>query len=527
MKHYFFYQLFAVLAMSLFSCSTDDSENDGSGNTTDVAVTGKITSVGMSYALAEGYVNLDKLNAGTTADEMGIEYNGSGLLAAHVSTRSIEGRKISLKLTDLVPGTKYEYKTYVKVGKIYHYGETKAFTAKEGFGIATTGEATDLTFFSASLKAMADWSEIDETEAVQVGIVYAKDKDVLEKMASTPIAYTTSGYGYYDRAIAGYQMQNSRPQSLALDFNGLSSATQYYYSACTMIGRGCYLDEIKEFTTKSAAEYAITGTAEDVKMCKATLNVSFNLAGLKITDAGNVWYAVTCATSPEELENEQKRLEFIVPSAASGQAISLTADGLIPNTTYYYQAKVSISNDVVALGEVKTFSTQDLQQSGAVDMGTACQWATCDLGANAPEKAGDQYAFGETETKDGFNSYNYVYDMATLSSSVVRPKVGNNSGTEFDAATKQLGQPWRTPSAEEVKELNAKCQTKKGNYQGVTGTFALAENGNALFFPSPVYWSATLEYWSLHYNAQGFYLSDGIHLATYPYYGGLTIRPVQ
>lgn len=42
--------------------------------------------------------------------------------------------------------------------------------------------------------------------------------------------------------------------------------------------------------------------------------------------------------------------------------------------------------------------TEDMiaDKSSYVDLGLSVKWATCNLGANAPEEFGDYYAWGET-----------------------------------------------------------------------------------------------------------------------------------
>lgn len=42
-----------------------------------------------------------------------------------------------------------------------------------------------------------------------------------------------------------------------------------------------------------------------------------------------------------------------------------------------------------------------------VDLGLSVKWATCNIGANAPEKGGTYYAWGETMPKYDYAWYNY------------------------------------------------------------------------------------------------------------------------
>ena len=53
--------------------------------------------------------------------------------------------------------------------------------------------------------------------------------------------------------------------------------------------------------------------------------------------------------------------------------------------------------------------TEDMiaDKSSYVDLGLSVKWATCNLGANAPEEFGDYYAWGETRPKETFTDENY------------------------------------------------------------------------------------------------------------------------
>lgn len=526
-KQLLFYPFFAMLSMFLFACSSDSS--DESSNTTDVAVTGNVTESGMSYAKVEGYVNLDKLNAGTTPDEMGIEYGVNGNMGKHASTRQLEGRKITVKLSSLLPGSNYSYRTYVKVGKFYQYGQTKTFSTSEGFNVATTGDISDLTFFSVTINANADWSKINQEENAKAGIAYSKEKNLFTQLSNSQKQSLFAEQTWYSNTDGGYSIHNPNALGFSLDFSGLAPNTHYYYCAFTQMGDACYLGEIKEFTTKSVSDYVQLGNATNVTMCTAEVSYQFNLSDINLPQGQKVECFLYYATSSDDLKNAGKRNSITLSTPATNKSENAKLTALLPNSTYYYQLCARLSDNIECYGEEKTFTTNDLQSTGAVDMGTGCKWAICDLGVNSPELTGSLFAFGETAPRDvsTFVPENYAYNMS-YTNNYTGPIIGNNSSTEFDASTKILGQPWRTPSREEVKELDSKCQTVKGEYKDVQGFYVLSDNGNALFFPSNIYWTATLEcYRFIDFEAQGFYLSDGVKIGEYPYYYGFPIRPVQ
>ena len=80
----------------------------------------------------------------------------------------------------------------------------------------------------------------------------------------------------------------------------------------------------------------------------------------------------------------------------------ITVNRLNPATQYYYRAW-AIKNRKLYLGDIKTFETPDLPPiSGTheghdyVDLGlpSGLKWATCNIGASAPEEYGDFFAYG-------------------------------------------------------------------------------------------------------------------------------------
>ena len=91
-----------------------------------------------------------------------------------------------------------------------------------------------------------------------------------------------------------------------------------------------------------------------------------------------------------------------------------------------------------------------LTAGAVVDLGLSVYWASCNLGAEKPEESGDYYAWGETKPKSNYSEYNYSYYDANTT---VMTDIGNDiSGTQFDAATVNLGSDWRMPTKIEMKD---------------------------------------------------------------------------
>lgn len=105
-----------------------------------------------------------------------------------------------------------------------------------------------------------------------------------------------------------------------------------------------------------------------------------------------------------------------------------------------------------------------------VDLGLSVNWAGYNVGAKRPEQFGGLYRYGDPLD----NRYKKNDDFLPEE---------NIIGTEYDAATKFWGAPWRTPSKAEAKELLEKCLLMKTKYRGVNGTKVVGPSMKAIFLP--------------------------------------------
>lgn len=176
-----------------------------------------------------------------------------------------------------------------------------------------------------------------------------------------------------------------------------------------------------------------------------------------------------------------------------------------------------------------------------VDLGLSVKWATCNVGANAPEEFGDYFAWGETQPKE-------VYDWSTYKwcngSSETLTKYNNYKDKsvldlEDDAAHVNWGGAWRMSTDDEQEELLLNCiWTLTWNGYIITSKI----NGNSIFWPLPgyrdgsdlkevgssgCYWSSSLSPYGYHFaTSMGLDTWDGY--AGYDYYRclGRPVRPV-
>ena len=201
-----------------------------------------------------------------------------------------------------------------------------------------------------------------------------------------------------------------------------------------------------------------------------------------------------------------------------------------------------------------------------VDLGlpSGLKWAKCNLGASKPSDYGDYYAWGETAPKADFTWDTYKWMQAGHSHWRYITKytfadgqtggiwydsagafIGDNKtvlDAADDAATANLGSPWRMPTKVEIAELITKCTWTWTTQDGVNGYQVDGPNGNAIFLPAAGYrkvsglkyagsqgycWSSSLSTtesncaYSLDLHSDRYLIAR-----TYRYFG-YTVRPVR
>lgn len=163
-----------------------------------------------------------------------------------------------------------------------------------------------------------------------------------------------------------------------------------------------------------------------------------------------------------------------------------------------------------------------------VDLGLSVYWASCNLGADSPEDSGNLYAWGETTPKSQYNQNNYSYYNSNTKEYI---DIGDNiAGTEYDAATVNLGYDWRMPTNDEFNELLTKCSIVWSKINGKEGCILTGPNGNSIFLPLTSsemrYWTAEIGqvFWATYASRPNPYL-DSRGMKSYRYTAA-GIRPV-
>ena len=202
-----------------------------------------------------------------------------------------------------------------------------------------------------------------------------------------------------------------------------------------------------------------------------------------------------------------------------------------------------------------------------VDLGlpSGLKWAKCNLGASKPSESGDYYAWGETAPKAVYDWATYKWMQAgksdwkhitkyTIADGKTEGIWYDSSGNFIgdgkttlaaanDAATANLGSPWRMPTVDEIQELIDKCTWTWTTQDGVNGCQVDGPNGNAIFLPAAgcrdgsglksagrvgYYWSSSHD---TDHNKNARYLdfdsdTHGKYFVCSRYYGS-PVRPVR
>ncbi len=229
------------------------------------------------------------------------------------------------------------------------------------------------------------------------------------------------------------------------------------------------------------------------------------------------------------------------------------------------KATATISNITVMdwsnggiIGDDENMSEEVIQYP-YVDLGlpTGTLWAAYNVGATAPEEAGDYFAWGETKPKSDYSWDTYKYGgYSTLTKYCTNGVYGTVDNkiildVSDDAATTNWGSNWRMPTKAELEELATECTwnwTTDYNNTGVAGYIVsskAAGNTNAIFLPAASYRNATDEpssigsygyYWCSSLDAENnepsrawnftIYSGSNNDIESNNRYYGLSVRPV-
>lgn len=229
-------------------------------------------------------------------------------------------------------------------------------------------------------------------------------------------------------------------------------------------------------------------------------------------------------TNPVPTIEDNKIDNFRIPeSYGKGKGEPWNTNYLLygqPEETIYYRSYMKYENNsTVYYSEVKTCKLSALAiptTTEEVDLGLSVIWRNWNLGADAPEKEGNLYRWGETTpytTESGKYPFESITGMVDATNTLI---------SDCDAASKATSGNYRMPTRTEIEELKNQCIWGNLSYMGVKGRLVVAPNGKYIFLPKHysesvqnnpaghylVYWSSVYDP-STNPDKQAYCIFDG------------------
>ena len=234
-----------------------------------------------------------------------------------------------------------------------------------------------------------------------------------------------------------------------------------------------------------------TGGYRDVKPLRATILSSINTTYQGAYSS----FGVEFTPHQPDFNSSETRSVNSNSGVTNGHfetVLSSGGEGLLEaGTTNYYRSYAYMGGSRYN-GETRSFVTPDLQVSGGtfVDLGVSVKWASCNMGAKAPETietlVKQCYAFNcfNVDRADKFPLSDIANGAGTLPNVPESVNDGNWLETSnYDIATRTLGSGYRIPTEWEWQELEDECYWKSGAYNGVKGFYISDKtDGTAVIF---------------------------------------------
>lgn len=329
-----------------------------------------------------------------------------------------------------------------------------------------------------------------------------------------------------------------------LDMPTLYPGTQYYVRSFIVLGDIVYIGNVKSFNTNQVE--ITTGVIDTITN---SINCKVNIFEDYIWIDGflGVCYGKTPDPTIDDntLSNDNK--DIILNEDGT---YSVIIDFPILGSIFYYRAYYCYRGKTY-YGETRS----TFMPYYYVDMGLSVNWATCNIGASTEYELGDYYAWGETESKSNYDSFNYKwYDVSynTFTKYFDNSSFGYIGYTdtlqvltpEDDVAHVKWGDGWRMPTKAEQDELLNNCTWTWTTLNGVNGYRVTSKKegctDRSIFLPAAGYRDGT----RLYYNgSDGYYWSSSLYTSDsrYAYFlrsssglyhydcgrsYGLSVRPV-
>ncbi len=404
------------------------------------------------------------------------------------------------------------------------------------------------------------WGIYNETDATNYGMTKYNNEDGLLTLEAADDAATVNWGGKW-RMPTQKEMQELLDEcqwDWTTDYNGtgkagyvvtskaegntnsifLPAAGYYDHSYLTLAGSHGYY-----WSSSLDKEYPSRANALYFDWDEYKQNTDLRCRGYSVRPVQSTVYTITIEASEGGTvigggEYVKNTTAILTANSNKGYAFVRWSDGNTDNPR-----TIIVTQDSTFTAVFEAFTPE------YVDLGLSVLWATCNVGAATPERAGDSFAWGETEPKEDYSWATLKYwdteaDAAT--------KYTESDGlleleAEDDAAAVNWGGDWRMPTQTEFQELIDECtwtSTTDYNGTGMSGYIVTSKaegNTNSIFLPEaysqPVSASQTINsgiFWSSSsVNSKNpnclVIVSVANHQVVYQLdrYAGVSVRPVH
>ena len=257
---------FAAIPL-LFACNPENNPSEEKNNPKELIVTAEASDIEYTSVTLAGYANLSEGMTGVTfgiiiSQDENLTVDNGKLIRANELDKN---NKFYCKISNLLIGTKYYYKAYLKEGDYYRTGsKTLSFTTKDFADdlIVTTG-TTEIDFFSAVLNGSAN---------IPSGLTGGSFGFILSENEDPTV---DNGNVIQCKELDGSNKFSCKATSLSM-------VTTYYYKAYFKYNNEYRFGKTLSFTTK---DYAY-GTPLAVDLGLSVKWASFNVGASKPEEYG-------------------------------------------------------------------------------------------------------------------------------------------------------------------------------------------------------------------------------------------------
>lgn len=462
-------------------------------------VTSPISQITETSAVAGGEVTSDG----------GAEVTSRGVCWSLVSNPTIENEKtvdgvgvgsFQSSLSSLSQNTTYYLRAYATNSEGTSYGKEVSFTTLEIIDDDTDDDTDDN---DNSDDDNSDDTEDDEEIVIELAVVTTLSvTDITETSAVVGGEVTSDGgaevtsRGVCWSLSSNPTIENDKTVegegvgSFQSVLSGLSQNTTYYVRAYATNSEGTAYGEEVSFKTLEEViiilPTVVTKEVSDITETSAVVGGEVTSdGGAEVISRGVCW----SLTSNPTIEDDKT-----VEGEGVGSFQSSLSD-LSQNTTYYVRVYAT-NSEGTAYGEEFSFKTlEEIIDDGIsingyeyVDLGlpSGLKWATCNIGAAAPNESGDYFAWGEINPKAEFTEANCTSYGLNMNDIAGNP--------QYDAARAILGATWKVPSKKDFEELMNECTWEWMVINGRGCKKVTGPNGNHIILPITGYKYGTSSY---------------------------------